>query len=233
MFEISGLSAGYRPRSSVVTAIDIAVDAGQAVGMIGRNGAGKTCLALTMIGKLLPHAGTIKIAGTDITGLGSRERIKRGISLVPEGRMIFGQLTVDENLAVAAYGAGVVPLAADLEHVRDMFPVLRKKARHQAASMSGGEQQMLAIARALLQRPQFMILDEPSLGLAPVAIDGLIEVLASIRTQGVGLVLMEQNKQILRDLCDTVQVLDQGKVSRVLSASDLDDDNAVAEVFLS
>lgn len=219
MLEIKEVSGGYRSGVTVVHEIGFSVDAGHAVGLIGRNGAGKTCLAQSLIGTLAVHGGGIRLDGTDLTGMGPRERIRHRLALVPEGRMVFPQLTVRENLEMAAFGAGLRLTAARLRRVEDVFPVLARKAKARAGTMSGGEQQWLALGRALVQEPRAIVLDEPSLGLSPVAIADLADCLLRIREEGMALVLMEQNPHLLQRLCETVLLLDQGRVASSLDLS--------------
>ncbi|MDO8187740.1 ATP-binding cassette domain-containing protein [Conexibacter sp. JD483] len=210
------LHAGYRRGVPVLHGIDLEVGAGGALGVIGRNGAGKTCLAQTLTGALPVMDGTVLLGGDDVSGKGSRARVRARLSHVPEGRMIFADLTVRENLEVAAYGAGVKLTAQQLRDVEQRFPILERKAHDRAGSLSGGEQQWLAIGRALVQQPRVIVLDEPSLGLSPVAIDGVAEALVGIREAGVALILMEQNPYLLKAVCDEVLLLDQGRVTRSL-----------------
>ncbi|MGW6460981.1 ABC transporter ATP-binding protein [Streptomyces sp. NPDC055078] len=232
MLEIKDLSGGYRPGVTVVENIGFTVDSGRAVGLIGRNGAGKTCLAQSLIGVLPPHGGSVRLGGTDLTRMGPRERIRHRLALVPEGRMVFPQLTVRENLDMAAFGAGLRLTADRLSRVQDIFPILARKAGAQAGTMSGGEQQWLALGRALVQEPRAIVLDEPSLGLSPVAIADLAESLLTIRAQGVALVLMEQNPHLLERLCDAVFLLDQGRVSSSLDLSDQGGSRLVEAAYL-
>lgn len=214
MLEVRDLRSGYRPGVTVIDGVDLSVEAGQAVGVIGRNGAGKTCLAQSLTGTLKAFSGSVTLDGEDLTTRDARGRVRARMAHVPEGRLVFKDLTVRENLDVAAYGAGVKLTPERLAAVQETFPVLRDKARHQAGGMSGGEQQWLAIGRALVQEPRTIVLDEPSLGLSPVAVDALAASLAAIRDQGVALVLMEQNPHLLKELCEEVLLLDQGRVSR-------------------
>jgi ABC-type branched-subunit amino acid transport system ATPase component len=216
MLTIQNLSAGYTAGVTVVEEVDLAVAPGHAVGLIGRNGVGKTCLAESLLGLLPVHGGAITLGDRELTRLSARDRVRAGLSLVPEGRLVFAQLTVRENLEMAAYGAGRRLTAARFDRVCDIFPILRTKRDDRAAGMSGGEQQWLALGRALVQEPQAMVLDEPSLGLSPVAIAGLADALVAIRDHGVGIVLMEQNPHLLEQLCDDVLLLDQGRISRRL-----------------
>jgi branched-chain amino acid transport system ATP-binding protein len=145
------------------------------------------------------------------------------MALVPEGRLIFGQLTVTENLIAAGYGVGRRVGTAELRAMHERFPILRDKAQDTASSMSGGEQQMLAIARCLVQRPKVLILDEPSLGLAPVAIEALAQTIARVQQDGVAILLLEQNRFLLEQLCGEVHIFDRGGIVRTVGAHDLDD----------
>lgn len=228
MLDVDSVSVGYRPDVVVVDAVTLSVEAGEALGVIGRNGAGKTCLAMGLMG-LVPEArGRIRVGDREVGGTSARERVRAGLSLVPEGRHVFGQLTVHENLRVAAHAAGRRLQKADVEEVNSLFPVLSAKSSHRAASMSGGEQQMLAIARALVQHPACVVLDEPSLGLAPVAVQALAQSLRGIRDRGVALLLMEQNPHLLEELCSRVIMLDSGRVERELEPERLRDADVVA-----
>jgi len=213
MLDLNNVTAGYRAGVAVVHEISFRVSAGEAKGLIGRNGAGKTCLAEALIGNLPLMDGTVVVKGTDVSGMTALGRVRNHLSLVPEGRLIFGQLTVRENLEMAAFGADLRLAKAQLEKVEQLFPTLARKRSDAAGTMSGGEQQWLAIARALVQEPVAIVLDEPSLGLSPVAIDALTVALKEIRDQGVALVLMEQNPHLLEELCDEIFLLDQGRVA--------------------
>ncbi len=216
MLRAVNLHAGYRRGVPVLHGIELEVGAGGALGVIGRNGAGKTCLAQTLTGALPVMDGQVLLGGDDVSAKESRARVRARLSHVPEGRMIFADLTVRENLEVAAYGAGVKLTAQQLRDVEQRFPILERKAHDRAGSLSGGEQQWLAIGRALVQQPRVIVLDEPSLGLSPVAIDGVAEALVGIREAGVALILMEQNPYLLKAVCDEVLLLDQGRVTSSL-----------------
>jgi len=229
---IDSLTCGYRADVPVVHELSLTVELGTAVGVVGRNGAGKTCAAGAIMGLRPILAGRVIVDGTDLTKRSARGHIDGGLSLVPEGRMIFAQLTVRENLVAAAYGAGVVVSAATLEEIYTRFPVLGVKADLPAAALSGGEQQWLAIARALVRRPRAIILDEPTLGLSPVAVEALTETLVAIRDEGVSLLLMEQNPDLLAALCVQVHVLDRGCVAATHDVSMLRNDDDVTRVLL-
>src|SRR6266545_8401143 len=165
MLELNNVTAGYRMGVAVVHGVSFRVTAGEAKGLIGRNGAGKTCLAEALIGNLPLMDGSVVVDGKDVSRLKAQGRVRNQLSLVPEGRLIFGQLTVKENLEMAAFGAGRRLGKAQLDKMEELFPTLARKRDDPAASMSGGEQQWLAIARALVQEPVAIVLDEPSLGL--------------------------------------------------------------------
>jgi len=228
--ECADLISGYREGVNVLSEVSFTLDSG-AIGIIGRNGAGKSCLAQTLSGALKARSGSISVDGADVTRLGSRKRVRSGISLVPEGRLVFGQMTVRENLVVSAYAAGKP--SGKIGQLEEQFPILGQKRHHAAASMSGGEQQLLAIARALIQEPRVIVLDEPSLGLSPIAIDGLMLNLQSIVAEsGVLMVLMEQNGELLSGLCEQVLLMDQGIVVRRLNLNEQADQEALEASYL-
>lgn len=232
MLELDNVTAGYRPGVTVVQAISFTVEPGAAVGLIGRNGAGKTCLAEAVIGNLPVTAGAVKVGGVDVTSKRTIGRVRNGLSLVPEGRLIFGQLTVQENLEMASFGAGRKLTKMELQNVEDLFPTLARKRDDPAATMSGGEQQWLAIARALVQNPVAIVLDEPSLGLSPVAIDQLAIALKEIRDGGVALILMEQNPHLLEELCEVTLLLDQGRIASSVDLSSEYGSELVEQAYL-
>lgn len=232
--EATGLFSGYREGIDVVTDISFSLSGG-AIGFIGRNGAGKSCLAQTLSGALALREGSIVLNGKDVTKQNSRKRVRSGISLVPEGRLVFGQLTVRENLEVAAYAAGKPNKrsASLITRYEEQFPILGQKRSNAAASMSGGEQQLLVIARALIQEPAVVILDEPSLGLSPIAVDNLTHNLQSIVAESnVIMVLMEQNGELLTGLCDQVMLMEQGEIVRSLDMHNKVDQEALEASYL-
>jgi ABC-type branched-subunit amino acid transport system ATPase component len=227
---VEGLQGGYR--ENVVVFDDVSFELGRgALGFIGRNGAGKTCLAQTLSGALSATGGSITLDGRPVTRESSRGRVRAGISLVPEGRLIFGQLTVRENLQVAAHAAnkGLDGIAK----LEEQFPILGEKRNRHGASLSGGEQQLLAIARALVQEPAVVVLDEPSLGLSPIAVDNLTHILQGVLAEAeVAMVLMEQNGELLTGLCEHVLLMDQGVVTRNLDMRNDDDQAALYQSYL-
>jgi ABC-type branched-subunit amino acid transport system ATPase component len=228
--EVTDLAGGYREGVTVFSGVSFSV-AGGALGFIGRNGAGKTCLAQTLSGAQPATAGSIKLDGKELRGRKSRWRVRTGVSLVPEGRQVFGQLSVQENLVVSAYAAGRG--RSRIAEMEERFPILGEKRQRPAASLSGGEQQLLAIARALVQEPKVIILDEPSLGLSPIAVDRLTDSLKQVLdSSNVVMVLMEQNGELLTGLCDKVLLVEQGEVIRSLNMHDADDQAALYQSYL-
>jgi branched-chain amino acid transport system ATP-binding protein len=195
-----------------VRGVDLHVDEGEIVGIVGPNGAGKTSLLSTIGGIVTPASGNITFAGQSLGGLVLEDVVARGVALVPEGRHIFATLTVMENLLLGAtVRRDADGVQADIERFFTMFPILGARRRQPAGQLSGGEQQQLAIARALLSRPRLLMLDEPSLGLAPTVIDQVYTLLKTIRAQGVTILLVEQNAERLFALCDRVYVMSSGE----------------------
>jgi branched-chain amino acid transport system ATP-binding protein len=196
-----------RGGAEVVHGVDLSVAAGEVVGVVGPNGAGKSSLLRAVCGLLRPSGGEIGFEGRSIAGLASEEIARLGVSLVPEGRQIFGTLTVAENLGLAARENGET-LAALLER----FPILADRAGQRADRLSGGEQQQLAIARALVGRPRLLVLDEPSLGLAPKMIDTIYELLGELRSEGMTMLLVEQNAARTIEFCERSVVMAAGRI---------------------
>jgi ABC-type branched-subunit amino acid transport system ATPase component len=228
--EVDGLRSGYRSGVEVLHGTSFTTQGGS-IGFIGRNGAGKTCLAKTLSGALPASGGSVTLDGRVITKRSSGWRVRHGISLVPEGRLVFGQLTVRENLVVAAHAAK--RSLAGIAQLEERFPILGTKRDERAASMSGGEQQLLAIGRALIQEPQLIILDEPSLGLSPIAVDNLTAALQNVaHDSDVSMILMEQNGEMLTGLCDQVMLIEQGDIVRELDMSLAADQQALEASYL-
>lgn len=232
LLEASALRSGFVSDVPIIRELDLSVPEGGAVGIVGRNGAGKSCLAGTLAGQRVTISGEVRLAGTSLTRLSPRKRIRAGLALVPEGRRIFAQLTVRENLLTATYGARLGLRNDVLDEVTTRFPVLGRKLDDRAGGMSGGEQQWLAIARALVQRPRVIVLDEPSLGLSPVAVEALGEALREIRETGVSLLLMEQNPSLLRAVCDVVHSMDRGVITETRETATLTSDDDLLNVLL-
>lgn len=210
--------------------ISLAVDEGEIVAVIGPNGAGKSSLMRTIAGLVTPAAGEVALHGENTRGRPPERLVTEGISLVPEGRHIFGTLSVGENIRLGATTRweGRDVLDRELDTLLDMFPILRQRFRQRAGQLSGGEQQMLAIARALMAAPKLLLLDEPSLGLAPLVIQAVYDVIARLRAKGVTILVVEQNIQLALKAADRAYVLDTGRVvlsgttAELRARSDLD-----------
>ena len=193
--------------------IDIKVEEGETVALIGANGAGKSSM-LNAIAGALPHTGNIFFNNADLTNKPVFDRVKLGISMVPEGRGIFGRLTVEENLLMGAYlGNSQQDQDADLKKMYEFFPRLKERRRQTGGTLSGGEQQMLAIARALMARPQLLLLDEPSMGLAPIMVERIFEVIRGVSKTGVTILLVEQNARLALESSQRAYVMESGELS--------------------
>jgi branched-chain amino acid transport system ATP-binding protein len=234
LLKVEGLKVAYG-RIEAVRHVDLVVDAGEFVGIIGSNGAGKTSTLRAITGVVAPAAGSITFAGEDITGLPSYEVIPRGIAMVPEGRQIFADQTVEDNLVLGAYlrmGKDVVRVAADTARVLDLFPVLRERLTQAAGSLSGGEQQMLAIARGLLSRPKLLVVDELSLGLAPKILDLLFPVLVGLNRDGLSILLVEQMASYALQVTNRTYVMENGHILMQGESSALANDPRVLDAYL-
>jgi len=212
ILEVEGLQVRYGDVTAV-RSVDLAVDAGQAVAVLGRNGAGKSSTLRGIAGASMPSAGSVRVDGVDVAGMRADDRVRHGIVLVPEGRRLFPQLSVRENLAVGAYLHKLRPAAldAEIERVTEHLPRVRERLDQQAGSLSGGEQQLVAIARALMARPAVLMADEPSLGLAPLVVERLYELFAVLRRNGLTLVIVEQYVHLALRLADHAVVVDKGR----------------------
>jgi branched-chain amino acid transport system ATP-binding protein len=221
LLAVSGLVVRYGAVTAV-REVDLQVDEGEIASIVGPNGAGKTSLILTVAGIIAPAAGTVIFAGRTLGGIALEDLVAQGIALVPEGRHIFASLTVMENLLLGAtVRRDSRAVAADLDRFFAMFPILAERRRQPAGQLSGGEQQQLAIARALLSRPRLLMLDEPSLGLAPMVVDQIYALLATIRTQGVTILLVEQNAERVFGISNRVCVMSGGKFALAGDAAEI------------
>lgn len=229
MLELREVRVGHG-RIEVVHGIDLSVGEGEVLGMIGPNGAGKSSILRTICGLARPTAGEVTFEGRALTGMAPEQIVRLGVALVPEGRHIFKTLTVAENLRLGARSDG--ESGTWMEQTLERFPILRERANQRADRLSGGEQQQLAIARALLGRPKLLILDEPSLGLAPKMIDVIYELLQGLREQGVTMLLVEQNAARTIDFCDRCVVLGTGKIRAQGSRSELQRNPDVLRAYL-
>ena len=232
---VSGLSAGYGA-APILHDVSIEVRAGEIVSVIGANGAGKTTLLKTMAGVLRPSSGRIALDGVDIGGRPSYRVSRQGVVLVPEGRGIFGDQSVRDNLllgALARRDARDAPaIAADMERALDHFPALRERLGQAAGSLSGGQQQMLAVARGLMARPRFLLLDEPSLGLAPILVRDIFAAIRHLPAEGVTVLLVEQMAAQALQLADRAYVLERGRIMLEGPAAEVARDPSVVQAYL-
>ncbi len=221
----------YYGESHVVQGVSLSVERGETVALVGRNGAGKTTLLKTIMGIVPARRGRVRLDGADLTSLPTHRIARRGITLVPEDRRIFPRLTVAENLRVAALGRGPGE-AAGLDRVLEYFPRLGERLDQAGQNLSGGEQQMLALARGFLTRPDLMLIDELSGGLMPTLVDALVDILRRINRDGVTILLVEQDLEVALDLASRCYVLDQGRIQYEGRAEALRADHEVQARFL-
>jgi branched-chain amino acid transport system ATP-binding protein len=232
MLALEGVAARYG-RITALQDVTLTVGAGELVCLIGANGAGKTTTLKTISGLLHPAAGRILLDGDEIQGLTPREILQRGIAHCPEGRRVFPYMTVRENLEMGAYvraDAGAV--AADLDRVFDHFPILAERRRQVAGTLSGGEQQMLAIGRALMARPRLILFDEPSLGLAPTMVEAVFAIIAGIQREGTTVLMVEQNAHMALQLATRAYVMETGRVTLEGLARELANNQHVKQAYL-
>jgi len=231
MLRIEHLSTHYGAICAV-NDVSLHVDKGEIVSLIGSNGAGKTSLLMTLCGNPRASSGSIVFEDLDITHLSTHLIMRRGIAISPEGRRIFPALTVVENLQMGGFFLDAAAIGEGIEHVFGLFPRLRERADQRAGTMSGGEQQMLAIGRALMSRPRLLLLDEPTLGLAPLIIAQIFDIIQTIRTQGVTVFLVEQNAHRALQIADRGYVLENGSVVLEGSGADLLGNEEVRRAYL-
>jgi len=232
MLSVRGLRVAYGGINAV-KGIDFGVAAGEMVTLIGANGAGKTTTLKALTGMLRPAAGRIRYNGADVTKLASHQLTALGIALVPEGRGIFLRLTVAENLAMGAYiRRDELAVAADCEHFFAQFPKLADRRKQVAGTLSGGEQQMLAIGRAMMSRPKLLLLDEPSMGLAPLMVQKIFETIRAIAAAGVTILLVEQNAKLALEICSRGYVMESGRITLYDSARALLANPQVRQAYL-
>jgi branched-chain amino acid transport system ATP-binding protein len=213
---IAGLVSGYRG-STVLTGVDLSLDSGDAVAVLGRNGVGKSTLVMTVAGLVRPSAGSIMLDGLEIAGKRADQIARLGVGLVPQGRRLWASLTVDEHLTLTARRRKNPRWT--IERIFELFPRLAERRQHLGSQLSGGEQQMVAISRALLTDPSVVILDEPSDGLAPAVVDRIIEVLLRLRADGVTLLLVEQDLHLAFTVCDRIAVMEKGRIVHATSTT--------------
>jgi len=231
MLEVRGLHAGYGP-TRVLHGVDLEIGAGEIVAVLGSNGAGKTTLNMAISGLLRPRAGEIRFDGARIDGAAPRAIVAAGLVQVPEGRRIFPNLAVRENLELGSYRRARASRARNLERVFGTFPRLRERARQLAGTLSGGEQQMLAIGRALMAEPRMLILDEPSLGLSPLLVEELFALIRRLHAEGLAIMLVEQNVAQSLDIADRAYVLENGVLAISGSAAAVREDPELKRAYL-
>ncbi|MBI5629472.1 MAG: ABC transporter ATP-binding protein [Elusimicrobia bacterium] len=232
LLEVSELAVVYGRKIEALKGVSLSVFPGEIAALIGNNGAGKTTLLRAVAGQLKPERGSIRLDGAEIRGLASHRVMRLGISLVPEGRRIFPRLTVRENLEMGAYARPDRDLGRDYARVFELFPLLEKRASQLAGTLSGGEQQMLAMGRALMSRPRLLILDEPSMGLAPVIVDRVFDAIARISQEGMTILLVEQNARRALKAARRAYVLETGRIALSGAAEALLNDPSVKETYL-
>ena len=230
ILEIKDLQVRYGGIEAV-KGISLEVPEGKIVTLIGANGAGKSSTLRTISGLVKPAAGQILFNGEDITGMDANEIVKRGITLVPEGRRIFPDMTVLENLKIGAY-LRKDSLDEDIEWVYSLFPRLKERSWQAGGTLSGGEQQMLAVGRALMSRPKVIMMDEPSLGLAPIVVKGIFDIIKEINKQGVTVLLIEQNANMALKTADIGYVMETGRITLQGTGAELLTNEAVKAAYL-
>jgi branched-chain amino acid transport system ATP-binding protein len=232
MLELRDLHV-YYGNIHALRGISVAVQEGELVTMVGSNGAGKTTTLMTISGVVAPKAGQVVWQGEDITRLAPHEIVARGVAHCPEGRLVFGRLTVAENLRLGAYQRrDTQAVRTDLERIFGLFPRLQERQAQMAGTLSGGEQQMLAIGRALMGRPRLLMLDEPSLGLAPLLVERIFAVIRQLHRQGVTVLLVEQNAYQALRIADRAYVLETGRIRLAGAAADLAENPEIRAAYL-
>lgn len=232
LLQLDGISAAYGAVQALHE-VSLEVGEGEVVTLIGANGAGKSTCLKVITGLLPASRGVVRWSGQDINSVPAHRRVPLGLSMAPEGRQVFSRMSVRENLEMGAYTQrDAKQIADDLERVLVMFPRVRERLTQQAGTLSGGEQQMLAIARALMSRPRLLILDEPSLGLAPLIVRQIFDIIREIRSTGLAVLLVEQNARQALQVADRAYVFEVGRVTLSGVASDLADNPEVRKAYL-
>ena len=215
-----------------IKGVSFEVNEGEIVTLIGANGAGKSTTLNTVSGLLKPKAGTIEFEGKSIVGVPANRIVSHGLALCPEGRRVFLQMTVQENLEMGGYTRPAGEIEASLANVYERFPRLKERYKQVAGTLSGGEQQMLAMGRALMSKPKLLMLDEPSMGLAPILVEKIFDIIAELHAAGTTILLVEQNAQMALSIADRAYVLGTGKITMSGSASDVLADDRVRAAYL-
>ena len=231
LLQVRGLNAGY-DAGPVLFGIDLEVGPSELIALVGANGAGKSTLLGVLSGLVRATSGTIALAGEDVTNARPEFLVQKGVAHVPQGRRLFGTMSVEKNLLLGAYLRRDREIRSDLVRVLDRFPALKDKLSREAATLSGGEQQMVAIGRGMMARPKLLMIDELSLGLAPKIVDRLIDAIRDINREGMALLLVEQDVLVALDAANRAYVLENGRVALSGPASDVRDDPGVRKAYL-
>ena len=231
MLEVETLSSRYG-RITALSDVSLRVDDGELIALVGANGAGKSTLLRALSGVQPVASGSVRFEGADITRMSSRNRVRMGIVQVPEGRQVFGPLSVEDNLRLGAFVRPASELADGLERVYELFPILARKRNEAAGTLSGGQQQMLAIGRALMTRPRLLLLDEPSMGLAPRLVAEIFATIRSLKAAATTILLVDQNARAALSVADRAYVLEVGRIALSGSGAELLHNPAVQQAYL-
>ena len=231
MLKVENLNV-YYGSINAIKGISFEVNQGEIVTMIGANGAGKSTTMNTVAGLLKPRSGSIVFEDKDITHMPASKVVSLGLALCPEGRRVFQQMSVRENLEMGGYTRQASEIAPSLEHVFELFPRLKERQRQVAGTLSGGEQQMLAMGRAMMSKPKLLMLDEPSMGLAPLLVEQIFDIILSLNKAGTTILLVEQNAQMALSIADRAYILETGNIFKEGSADMLMHDDAVRKAYL-
>ena len=231
LLELEGVNTYYGP-IHILQDSNLVVREGELVCLLGGNASGKSTTLKTILGIVRPRTGTVRLAGEDVTTMPTAHRIKRGLAIVPENRRLFGPMTVLENLEMGAYLRPKADLKEEFERVYELFPLLYERRTQLAGTMSGGEQQMVAMGRALMSKPKLLLMDEPSMGLAPVLVERSFEIIKQVNETGVGMLIVEQNANISLSIADRGYVLSTGRVVLEGKAADLLENEELRKAYL-
>jgi branched-chain amino acid transport system ATP-binding protein len=232
MLDVSDLVTAYG-KIEALKGVSLHIEAGKITCLLGPNGAGKTTLMMTIAGILKPRRGSVRLAGSDLTGLSPARIVAQGVALVPENRLVFPQMSVRENLLAGAYQRNdKAEIAADLERMFARFPRLRERHEQLAGTLSGGEQQMLAVARALMSRPRVLLMDEPSLGLAPIIVAEIFSIVSELNRDGTTIFLVEQNAHMALQVAHQFFLMEQGRITFKGMPGQLAEDEVIQRAYL-
>jgi branched-chain amino acid transport system ATP-binding protein len=232
MLEVTDLVTAYG-KIEALKGVSVRVEAGRITCLLGPNGVGKTTLMMTIAGILRPRRGSVRLDGCELVGLSPARIVAQGVALVPENRLVFPQMSVRENLLAGAYQRSAkAEIAADIEGMYNRFPRLRERREQLAGTLSGGEQQMLAVARALMSRPRLLLMDEPSLGLAPLIVKEIFDIVAELNRDGTTIFLVEQNAHMALQVAHQFFLMEQGRVTFIGTPGQLAEDEVIQRAYL-